>query len=401
MPVDLYRAPLDSITWADVEAFLGLGGPDENRPKEGLRVDYKEANRKTPAQVPDSIVDVAVSYANSFGGLIFVGVEEVNGVPVAAPGVERSKTDLKTTLSNKLRTGITPPLPLTGYQVGVVSHPGATDRDVGVIRLEVGSWRPYMVTAGKANRILVRRADQSVPAELSDIEALFDQRQALAEAAGHRANDYDRDSRFPSPSEPEQPYLRIWLRPLLACNLRLDRELEESLHAVLASALPGDPLFTNPDRETEWTDISAPGWKVQWRVLEDGSLGCVADLVSGFSQELGPIQMARLLRSSCSLAEKWFAHIGWAGDVLFESTLVLLDCRLAEGGASGSLPGLSGVRMPRSDRPSSNQFYSRIGMSQLSDPAPEVAEHFRVHLRKMRGAQVDLAAVTRGIRAVT
>jgi predicted HTH transcriptional regulator len=60
-------------TLSVIEAFLGLSGPAEGRQREGYRVDLKGVD---PNGDPNraGICKAAAAFANSYGGLVVVGV---------------------------------------------------------------------------------------------------------------------------------------------------------------------------------------------------------------------------------------------------------------------------------------------------------------------------------------
>ena len=59
--MNLFSADLDSVSFEGVEDFLAIKAPIEQRPPEGLRIDYK---LKEPADLSDTVA----AFANSFGG---------------------------------------------------------------------------------------------------------------------------------------------------------------------------------------------------------------------------------------------------------------------------------------------------------------------------------------------
>src|ERR1035438_3493272 len=106
--MNLFSADLDRITFADIEDFLGLKGPVEHRPPEGLRIDYK---LKEPADFPEAVA----AFANTFGGLLFIGVGTVDpvtkqkhNVPLSLPGETFTGGDIKARITGKILAQVTP-----------------------------------------------------------------------------------------------------------------------------------------------------------------------------------------------------------------------------------------------------------------------------------------------------
>ena len=68
MALDLYTADIDSVSFNDIEGFLGMSSPVELRPTEGVLLDFK---------VSDSgdWVDSVTAFANTAGGILLLGVD--------------------------------------------------------------------------------------------------------------------------------------------------------------------------------------------------------------------------------------------------------------------------------------------------------------------------------------
>ena len=104
MGFDLYSANLDSISFSDVENFLGMSGPIERRPTEGILLDFKSSDS-------GEWVDSVVAFANTAGGILLLGVESdkiQNNSPVAIPGLEFAGGDIKARLTSTLVSRIIP-----------------------------------------------------------------------------------------------------------------------------------------------------------------------------------------------------------------------------------------------------------------------------------------------------
>src|SRR5205823_4748603 len=119
-----------------VESFLGIHGPEELRPAEGLRLDFKRQ------LIPDLGKYVA-GFANTTGGLIFLGVESSKlttkqNIPIALPG-----TDLGPDASARITAIISSSVnPRPKFQIAL--HGTATaGNSIVIIRVEEGENPPY------------------------------------------------------------------------------------------------------------------------------------------------------------------------------------------------------------------------------------------------------------------
>jgi len=136
MAKDLFTENLDLVSFSDVEEFLGMNSRIQVRPTEGTRLDYK---------VDDSgdWVDAVAAFANTSGGLLFLGVQSdqrQNNAPVALPGIEFAGGDIKARLTAKLVSQISP---RPEFQMAATPLANDPKRFVVVMRVLEGSYPPY------------------------------------------------------------------------------------------------------------------------------------------------------------------------------------------------------------------------------------------------------------------
>ncbi len=76
MTVDLYRDDLGAISGTDlfsaIEAFCRIKEPIQDRPQEDYRLDFK-------SEWKEEALRVVASFANTFGGILFIGISEEGG----------------------------------------------------------------------------------------------------------------------------------------------------------------------------------------------------------------------------------------------------------------------------------------------------------------------------------
>ncbi len=96
--MSLYTSDITRIDWNDVVAFC------QERIQENATLDYKE---NFPARLENSIA----AMANSFGGLILIGVAEDNDSrPICPPAGIPFERGLPERVTNIVATNITPPV---------------------------------------------------------------------------------------------------------------------------------------------------------------------------------------------------------------------------------------------------------------------------------------------------
>jgi predicted HTH transcriptional regulator len=163
--VDLFSADIEKIALTDVENFLAIGSPEEGRPSEGIKIDYK-------AKVPDDLCDTVAAFANTAGGLIFLGVEsqkKKNNIPTKIVGVTFAGGDARAALTGKITSQV---LPRPDVVIGIVDLPSGDV--VVVLRVREGTYPPYQFTHGDKIRFPIRVQDTNKMCTLRDLEQMFE-----------------------------------------------------------------------------------------------------------------------------------------------------------------------------------------------------------------------------------
>ena len=196
MATDLYSADLRTISGNDVykaiTEFLRLDLPKENRPREGYLLDFKE-------ELSDRFLHSVAAFANTFGGLLILGVKEDDGRPHEIVGVN-AKGELKTQVASLIASNLFPSPP---FDIAEADIPGDTDRKkVCAIRIRETPEICLLAKKGEKHPIYVRIEDQSGPADAAQIRSL------LEEASGRLSR-----SRFRSTNERlGEPAVRMHVR---------------------------------------------------------------------------------------------------------------------------------------------------------------------------------------------
>ncbi len=176
----LFSKNMDDIKFSDIEEFCALDSPEEQRPCEGLRIDFESS-------FPDDLPKFMVAFANTSGGIIVLGINENQGIPQNIIGIPLGKKDIKTRITEKAYSAINPPLI---PEVGLVRMPNDDSKGVVVIRIQENQYPPHMVESGSENSIYIRVNDECRKADLRTIEALFDKRRSATETFNHLLSMY-------------------------------------------------------------------------------------------------------------------------------------------------------------------------------------------------------------------
>lgn len=239
---------LHEVRYEDLKEFLL-----EER-EEGLRLDYKSA-------WSESVIETACAFANTYGGYVLYGVKEVKGEnrtrpdPDDIPGIDFSRGSPLDSTRSRILSNTRPSIPLTLQPVFLG---GSTNRAVIIIQVEESIDSPHEVLlASTTKRIPKRRADQTVPASLDEIEQLIQRRDNLRRQSMEPIGVEFFRGRFTKHGERDQygyqaqevpPILGITIRPRRVntlgfnFNARVDKDIQQlALRAEAGESLRPRP----------------------------------------------------------------------------------------------------------------------------------------------------------------
>lgn len=207
----LFSRSISELTTADVEEFCA-------RFREGVRVEYKST---FDASVKSKIPRVVSSFANSYGGILVIGVNAQNGTPQEPfEGIEFEDREPRLTVENICRDRIFPEVVL--YQKLVPSR--VAGQSFLVIQVNESAKAPHAIE--NSTQVYVRSGDSANPTKLADMQllerlilrrrdvlqrwdAFFTESLDLAEAVG---------------VSPRIPHLDMRVGPLYATDVLIARE---------------------------------------------------------------------------------------------------------------------------------------------------------------------------------
>jgi schlafen family protein len=177
MPRDLMTVPIEAIAFEDISNLIGA--------EEGPRLEFKQAlatsdgrpdrwtvdQSRIGASARDDIAKEIVAFANAYGGILIVGVEETDDNPKRAKSIASQQiprvVDCAEQLERALRSIIDPPLPMMEVR-GVVSGGGT-----GALLIRVGSSPSAPHGFGRPSMAYVRRGSSSEPMTMRDLQSIF------------------------------------------------------------------------------------------------------------------------------------------------------------------------------------------------------------------------------------
>ena len=214
---------INEITWEDVTDFC------QEKIPEGSFLDYKE-------DFPNKLQNTVTAMANTFGGIILIGIEEtddnkpvfpIKGIPFVRGLSER--------VTNVLLTNSSPPV---FPEIGVVLN-SAGDKAVLVIRVHQSHETPHAVA--QKTRVYIRTGDVNNPEELATIDEI----QWLSESREKST------SLRHSLTENALSRYQVFYDRVLDNIARQGGEIEESKNGILSlltsPLYPKDPFLTPPE----------------------------------------------------------------------------------------------------------------------------------------------------------
>jgi len=167
--VDLFTAQLSSLS--NDQLYSAIVDFAQSQPNESNRHDFKAA------WTIDAVKDVA-AFANTFGGLLVIGVGKGQGDTEAkALGVTTS-SELTTGIASSIATNISP---TPSYDISECYKPGEATKKFCIVRVRGDSTLHLVTKRGISSPAWIRNADQTIPADAAQLRGLIDrERQIVA-----------------------------------------------------------------------------------------------------------------------------------------------------------------------------------------------------------------------------
>lgn len=175
----IHQKSLADIAWADLEALVSTGvaeGPNLEfkralaEPNGGDDPWIKGQDRiSRPAR--DELAREVVAFANAYGGLLLLGVQEAQGSNGAAQALTPLPrcSDLAERLQRAIGDMVDPPMP--GFDARAILSP--SDDGTGIIALRVSASSAAPHGYGEPPQTYVRRGTSATPMTMRDMQSVF------------------------------------------------------------------------------------------------------------------------------------------------------------------------------------------------------------------------------------
>jgi len=324
MAIDLFRDDLTSAS--NAELFAAIKAFAETMPSEGWRHEYTR-------EWQDSALKDVAAFANTFGGLLIVGVKKDKGDHECVLVGAESDFEYKTRIASSIAANISP---VPGYRIYECHQPEEPKRRFCVIRVEAG--QPlHLITKKGMEPTHIRNEDQTRPANAAELRHLIErEREApeLGERQAEKAHElltylhigrsYKSDHPHTwqtSLSSNSQTFLKLALIPNEKLYVEMEKSHEDEflrlvehlytrIHDAKAVAL------TSTERGTDYYQRS---WyhsnldhEERWRVTGAGAIGHVTEMERSGQWSIVDLAFYIILFTRLSL--RWWESIGYRGN---------------------------------------------------------------------------------------
>lgn len=396
---NLFLNDLSHLSTADVEAFLALSSPEDQRPTETSRLDFKESF------IPD-IGDAVAALANTHGGLILIGVradKTKQNIPIDMPGATNLGPDARARITDAILATVQPRPEID--HIGLVN--GRTGGAViAVIRVSEGTYPPYQFQRGATIRIPVRIQDTNRQATVREIEALLEKRKGLAKPSADVVAPYigpDLYCTFDAPNGEtrESDYHKIAVVPRVPLRLRQDTKFERLFEKLVLSNFPADHNLARKFGrgayfQTERRMFAGDRTHRIWRSWSDGALGFIGNLTRPTPRGQRVGDLAADLLFSLRLATALFDSQNYHGAVVLSDELACSTANLVPEfpppDGVGDYDQIPGIHLPK-ERPKVLNARSisieEVDRATLESPEELVAQVILDQLRETWGASIS------------
>lgn len=291
MSIRIQNAEPGQIVWSDVEALV------QTKATETARLEFKRSlshpkgepdgwyqGRDIGRAAKEAIGAEVVAFANAYGGILILGVDEDRQKPPTATDLVRLPRlhELAEKLTRYMDSAIDPPI--DGLGVQAVEDPNQPDTGVLIIRIPGSLVAPHGV--GLPPVAYVRRGTSCTPMTMRDIQTRFwEARTGIARIEGLREESRQRLELFKGKLVESEKPLAVIFRCSAIAGQRLDLSPIDYRKNWLLNLCPGPGQFgighsaaSTPGSYTGWIPRAHGAFtrtydeRAVWNVTDDGTV---------------------------------------------------------------------------------------------------------------------------------
>lgn len=339
MAADLFKVDLNMISAAElyqaIELLTAVNLPEDQRPPESYVLDFK-------ADLTDSTLKTVAAFANTFGGLVLLGVKEEGGRPTKLVGISTS-TELKTRVASSIATNI---VPCPSFEVADCPLPDESSRQLAAIRVR-NTPQINFITTKNNSPVYIRNEDESRPANAGQLRRLIDKELGhLAVVTGSppgrigwnpdlfvsvASTEADRRDRTRS-----EIFLWIGTAPTTHLHLDIDSILEERFRKTISANFPvavqevqnGSALLEFLPRKLDSSELRyfhpEDDFERLWQIETTGKISFATQITFRESSRSGLwslFDVAADLKCMVRTARQFWQSFGYYGDAQLAAVL--------------------------------------------------------------------------------
>jgi hypothetical protein len=317
----------DTELFAAIQDFIGSSLPAADRQSEGYTVDFKQ-------EWGDKSLRVVAGFANTFGGIIVIGVSEAAGRADEIIGASSAARELKTQVAASIASNITP---TPDYDIAECALPRDASKRLVVVRVRPDPRIHYYLKG--EHPVYIRNGDQAIPARAAELRSLIDRERSLDhKIAIHQDpfSPFPQDFRITNPRQTAlgkidrvdaQSFMRMAIQPYSASHMSLDYQYEERFKNLIAARFGSSQqavengLATESDARSRTfylyrNNRAQPDFESVWAVVDSGTVGFASTFgvyIQGLVWSLP--DLAANIASTISLANDVLEENGYYGEV--------------------------------------------------------------------------------------
>jgi hypothetical protein len=345
VPADLLTADLNALSneeiYANIVAFASA------QPTEGWRHDYTET------WDDDSALRKVAAFANTFGGILLVGVRKGKSDAACHIVGIASSGEYKTKIASSIAANLSP---TPFYEVFECHLPSDTAKRFCIVRVHNSS-ALHLVTKKGMHPVYVRNEDEAKPANAAQLRTLIQRERdapqnalrlpesaaAIRDALNLRRKYHDPNSSqwVSSASEAVQSFFKIQLVPRDNLPVSLDRTQEQNFRALIWKLCPRiaetEGRVAN-EAAHRGTDHYQYIWyhknidrEVRWHLTETGAIGQGSRMGYQNTGQWSIVDVVLEMIIFARLGLAWWQNRGYFGDGHVFAQLNVQDLQPARG----------------------------------------------------------------------
>ena len=328
LAADLLTADLSALSndeiYANIVAFASA------QPTEGWRHDYTET------WDDDSALTKVAAFANTFGGILLVGVRKGKNDTVCHMLGVASSSEYKTRVASSIGANLSP---TPFYEIFECHSPSDVAKRFCIVRVHNSS-ALHLLTKKGMHPVYVRNEDEAKPANAAQLRALIQRERdapqnavrfsefaaVIREALNLRCKYKDpNSSQWPSSASEAVPsFFKIQLVPRDNLPVSLDRSQEQNFRALIRNLCPriaeteGRVANEGAYRGTDhyqyiWYHRNIDH-EVRWHLTETGAMGQGSRMGYQDTGQWSIVDVAIEMIIFASLGLAWWRNRGYFGD---------------------------------------------------------------------------------------